>query len=436
MEMKFYKKTITILMMALAIFTTTKVSAQNQGFTTDTIKWANATTVTVNFKSKGFSNVIGFQGTIKWDKNTLQWVSQVGNSSFGAANFSFNSANAVSQGVLTYVYGDAAANHTVADGTTIMSITFNVINNPVSTYNDNSICFANTPTSIGIDTAADVAGLSDLATLNSPSLERHTCGLVSFARPPVLTYAGGNVTDSITNRPAGCTYQWTVGGNPVAGTNISSYNSSALGTVCLTITYPNSNSVNCLSTVLPLKLTSFTGKNIENKNQLLWATATESNTNNFEIERSTNGVNFTNIATQKAMGNSVTTQHYAYIDAEIANNSVLYYRLKMNDNNGKFTYSSVVKIDKNNKTVYAIYPSPTKGEVSLDFYSKNNNTITVTLVNAQGKTITQQSFEATKGYNVYHLNLNKTGALINGVYFVKIKGTDGEEVRKVIVDAK
>ena len=38
-----------------------------------------------------------------------------------------------------------------------------------------------------------------------------------------------------------------------------------------------------------------------------------------------------------------------------------------------------------------------------------------------------------KGNNVYHLSLNKNTKLAAGVYFIKVIGMEGENVKKIVV---
>ena len=52
----------------------------------------------------------------------------------------------------------------------------------------------------------------------------------------------------------------------------------------------------------------------------------------------------------------------------------------------------------------------------------------------KGFALLQESFEAAKGNNVYHLNLNKNGKLPKGIYIIKADGLEGEKVKKLVVN--
>jgi hypothetical protein len=418
MKMKFYTKSYVAFFTLFAMFASTKLSAQNQGLYADTVKWPNSNNITVNIKAKSFTNVLNFQGSIRWDKNSLQYTSNTQNTAALGSNFLMGTGG-TAQGILTYIFSDATANHTVPDGTNVISINFTVINNPVSTYNDNVISFSNTPTSIGIDTASDFTGLSDYGSLVAPNSENHTSGYVSFARPAVLSNNGTDITDSVTNRPLGCTYQWFQNGNAIAGPASSNYPNAPAGLDSVRITYPNGTVVSCIAAVLPIKLNSFNGRFVDNTNQLSWSTSSEINTNIFDVERSINGKDFVSIGKVKAIGNSTTPQYYSFADANVNGAPMYYYRLKSVDNNGSYSYSNVIKIAKDNKTTISLYPNPSKSIVTIEgdkiekivVTNLLGKTVLVKNVNAVNNTTLNVSSLAKGFYNVNVMNVNSTKSL-------------------------
>ncbi len=114
---------------------------------------------------------------------------------------------------------------------------------------------------------------------------------------------------------------------------------------------------------LPVKLTSFNGKLETDEVKLNWSTATETNNDYFEVERSLDGKSFTKIGFVKGAGNSVNVQKYIYIDIS-AENEVLYYRLKQVDYDGTFSYSNIVVVKQNISSV-KLYPNPFENYVTV-----------------------------------------------------------------------
>lgn len=120
--------------------------------------------------------------------------------------------------------------------------------------------------------------------------------------------------------------------------------------------------IECLGAVseLPVELTSFRAYPTASGNHLTWETASEQNTQGFEIEKSSDGKGFESIGKVAAVGNSSTLQSYNFVDKIPF--SVTYYRLKINDFDGTMEYSKVVSIQTSRKTGLKIYPS-----VATDF---------------------------------------------------------------------
>ncbi len=94
---------------------------------------------------------------------------------------------------------------------------------------------------------------------------------------------------------------------------------------------------------LPLTLTSFTAQAAADRNQvqLNWVTASETNTSRFDIEWSTNGASFVKAGSVAAQGSSQTDKSYAFLHSAPAAGTN-FYRLKMIDIDGQFSYSPVV----------------------------------------------------------------------------------------------
>ncbi|MCE7063846.1 choice-of-anchor Q domain-containing protein [Dyadobacter sp. CY326] len=114
-------------------------------------------------------------------------------------------------------------------------------------------------------------------------------------------------------------------------------------------------------TALPLNLISFAATKESGSNLLQWNTASEVNTDNFEIQRSSNAKSFKTIATVHANGSG--NHQYSYID-QSGDNLMTYYRLRMNDLDSTYSYSKIISVDVGANTA-AIYPNPANSEVTF-----------------------------------------------------------------------
>jgi hypothetical protein len=158
--------------------------------------------------------------------------------------------------------------------------------------------------------------------------------------------------------------------------------------------------------VLPVKLTSFNAAIINKKTVLNWMVENEVNLKQYEIEFSNNGVDFSNVGVLKA----INTSSYSF---EFSNlNERQYYRLKMIDNDGTFSYSNIVSLFKKGIVELAVYPNPAKDYVTITTNSKNENTYLV-ISDAIGKLVKKMLIMSDT------MNVN-TSSFLNGMYHIQI----------------
>ena len=154
---------------------------------------------------------------------------------------------------------------------------------------------------------------------------------------------------------------------------------------------------------LPVKYLSFTG-NVVNKSVVLkWTTAEEINNNYFEIERSFTGKDFSSIGVALDGFENGTKKEYAFKDnaSLLENKDVIYYRLKQFDNDGKFSYSTilVVRLKSITKVDIQVSPNPFTERLTVRFTATENTTAVLSIVNLSGQLIINQKFNVSKGYN-------------------------------------
>jgi hypothetical protein len=170
---------------------------------------------------------------------------------------------------------------------------------------------------------------------------------------------------------------------------------------------------------LPVVLSQLKGNYADGAAHLTWSTEQESNSNYFEVERSSDGVNFTNAGKLAASGNSSKTVQYKFDDVNAAagNN---YYRLKMVDVNGRMEWSNTVLVKVNIRGIFvtAVYPSPFTDIVNINIASENAGTATVNLRDITGRTIAMHNEQVAKGTT--RLSLTGLGKLANGMYIVTV----------------
>ena len=176
--------------------------------------------------------------------------------------------------------------------------------------------------------------------------------------------------------------------------------------------------------VLPVRLSSFLVKKLNEIVQLNWSTEQELNSSHFVIERSADGMNWNAIATVAAAGNSNTHLSYeAFDDAPM--NGMNYYRLKQVDMDGAETFSEVRNVIFNIAFHVTVAPNPAKDFINVSV-SNGNTGITVELIDISGKKL----YEEKMGGAFIKIN---TSRLSKGIYFVKLEGANISAVKKVII---
>ncbi len=90
---------------------------------------------------------------------------------------------------------------------------------------------------------------------------------------------------------------------------------------------------------------------------LSWETATETNNQGFEIQRSKDGLSWENISWQEGNGNSNIVQTYTYTDYNTYR-GLNYYRLQQIDFDGTAAYSPTVTITASTVSTIDVYPNP------------------------------------------------------------------------------
>lgn len=181
--------------------------------------------------------------------------------------------------------------------------------------------------------------------------------------------------------------------------------------------------------LLPTSLLNFNATFKNNDAKLNWTTTTEINTQNFEVEYSNNGREFSKVATITAAGNSNTTKQYSYTHA-VSNNAVHYYRLKMNDKDGKYAYSNIVKLKSETKTFTAeVFPTIVKDNATISIQTTLSQTATISLIDNNGRIVKQMNAPVLQGSNSLQL---ETKNISNGFYTVQIKTGKEQIVQRII----
>lgn len=167
------------------------------------------------------------------------------------------------------------------------------------------------------------------------------------------------------------------------------------------------------TTALPVELIDFAAKPEPLGVKINWSTVSEINNDHFTLERSTDGINWVNIAKVMASENQASVNAYSVLDKNAAI-GLNYYRLTQFDRNGTSTvYNSILAANNTAEIAMDVYPNPASTQFALR--GENIEVANIHIVDAMGKTLELENrFE--NGELIYN-----TETLINGIYFVHVE---------------
>ena len=166
---------------------------------------------------------------------------------------------------------------------------------------------------------------------------------------------------------------------------------------------------------------------------LKWITVDEVNTDKFVVQRSTDGVNYSDIASKRAVGQARTSTEYQLSDdiQSLLQASVVYYRIKALDIDGKFSYSNVVPVKLSKTGGVQIWPTPFVNDIRISYTAAANTSLDIRIIDNTGRIVSQSNYSVSRGLN--QLSVNGVESLSAGIYIIRItdKNTNESFVQKL-----
>lgn len=171
---------------------------------------------------------------------------------------------------------------------------------------------------------------------------------------------------------------------------------------------------------LPVGLLNFDARLLDKgpsaKVDVNWTTTSEINADRFIIERSKDALEWTEVGSVKAKGNTNTNTDYQSFDnTPLMGKS--YYRLKQVDNDNSFAYSTVRVVENGMDGSINIFPNPASERVNVQLNLEKSATIEIKLLAVDGRVVKSVIQKTTGGTNVIEVNISE---LANGVYEVNV----------------
>ena len=290
------------------------------------------------------------------------------------------------------------------------------------------------PANVSISTAFTTAGFS-FSTVNQCGSFSQTTGGQTFDKRAVGTLNGTSINISTAWIDVYTVTLWTLGSTWPHGYVV--VNSGAGGSPGEFTTYAvadnlaNQYVVNSLTytspfifSALPVLFTNFEANCTNNGTLISWSTASEFNSNYFELQRSANANDWTSVATIKAAGNSTTAHTYQQFDL---NGGAMYYRIKEVDLDGHFIFTNIIRTNCEAKKMdMVIYPVPAQNILNVIIRSDKSLKTQLMLIDGVGKIVQKMNATLFNGSNSFIINLN---GLSTGEYLIR-SSDPGVELNK------
>ena len=229
------------------------------------------------------------------------------------------------------------------------------------------------------------------------------CGSIGENGILTLTAPPGNVFNSIVfasyGTPTGSCGSFAIGSCHAANSNsivsaaLIGHNSGSIAASNTVFGDPCGGTPKLLAveagyaSTVPLTLISFSAqKTADGKIKLQWLTNDEINTFNFIIEKSIDGIAFDAAGSVAANGQHINNYDFTFSTTNNAGTN--YYRLKMVDKDGQFTYSKTLRINNlfSGAVPLSVFPNPAKDVITITGLSGKGQ---IMVLDADGKLLQQ-----------------------------------------------
>ncbi len=125
--------------------------------------------------------------------------------------------------------------------------------------------------------------------------------------------------------------------------------------------------------LLPVELTSFKATPRTNTVTVNWSTASETNNDYFEVEKSIDSQNWSSLGKINGRGTTIEQNQYTFVD-ESPSPGNNYYRLKQVDFDGAFEYSNIAMATINKRKT-TFYPNPVENQLFIKSENLNDGDV-------------------------------------------------------------
>jgi hypothetical protein len=185
-------------------------------------------------------------------------------------------------------------------------------------------------------------------------------------------------------------------------------------------------------TILPNELIELSASNSGGQGQLKFKSFNNLDVIYYEVMRSTgNPENFEVIERIQPTGNKAETS-YSVKDANTTPGVTYYYKIRSIMPDGKRLYSNVAKISFSNAIGIELkpWPNPFSSQLEFKLETKGPQSVTIRILNEQGRTVKVQEQALQRGVN--RIVLENLSQLKKGIYILEVAGATDKVMDKIV----
>lgn len=191
---------------------------------------------------------------------------------------------------------------------------------------------------------------------------------------------------------------------------------------------------------MPVELTSFSARVVDDQVKLNWETASELNNYGFYVERSVDRENWKEISFVPGYGTSFSPKNYVYFDElgdELQRLPELSYRLRQVDRDGTTDYSNIVNVNTGELPegveLYAAYPNPFNPATTISFAIGSPARVTLKVYNTLGQAVATILSGSAMDAGLHTVGFD--GAqLPSGVYLAVLEANGAVQHQKLVLN--
>lgn len=183
------------------------------------------------------------------------------------------------------------------------------------------------------------------------------------------------------------------------------------------------------ATLLPLRKIELTATLNDHLVKVNWNTKEEFDVNKYHVERSTDGVSFTEAAVLDSKGNG----SFSYTLNDAINSieaPAVYYRIHIVDITTQSRYTEMVKVNLAKDIQLQVVPNPFSDHLNLQLSNTKRTTAVVHIFNTAGQLVFGKTLTMDKG--VSSISLDNLRNLTKGIYIIDVKTEEQYISRKLL----